>query len=220
LPDATSKPFVVCAYVDEFASCVSTPESEYADLRDDLRDNVFGTTPFTFRERVPPWNIPPDCDVYVIDVGGQLASTFGAGARGIFSALLKEVRERPSTYFLVWSSMTARYFQEELMVDVGSEEHWDPGHLPPNVILYPGATGDAFGDQDTGPRFARLRALLGLTDPLPEPEFRLPRWEIDPDVCDHSWTRKTVGGPPDEAYSRDVVEVCEYCGKERTEDDE
>lgn len=30
----------------------------------------------------------------------------------------------------------------------------------------------------------------------------------------HKWTRKCLGGPPDVAESREVVEVCESCGLE------
>jgi hypothetical protein len=165
-------------YVDDVASMGSTPASEYELLEGDLLASVFGTHPVEFRRDVPPHRLRDHpCDVYVIDFGGLAALTGNPRGDTVCRNLVHAVAETPATYFLVWSSFSARYFKGELFealaCEVGEAAAEDLSlsdvRVPPNVILWP---EDGTGDEG----FEKLRGYLGLPAPAYEdPLDRLAR---------------------------------------------
>lgn len=157
--------YKVCLYVDDYASLMSTPEEEYEQLEQELRRDLFRGVDVSFRTGVAIKDIPPDCDLYVIDYGG-IASADITGRRGEHYAktLAAKVAEMPSCYFMVWSSFSSRYFEFELQVRVAADD-WEDGPVPPNVVLYPDG-----GCDEIDAAYARLRALLGIPDPAPTPK--------------------------------------------------
>ncbi len=165
-----SKPLKVCLYTDEVASLSSTPEEEYEELEDDVRRRLVGFDPgaVQFTRGVLPDKLRDHpCDVYVIDFGGIVAyPEWRARGNLVGANLLAAARETPSTYFLVWSSMSAEWFKgrlyDELIDKMGGDGDacYDDSLVPPNVLLYP----SGYETRDVEAQWAKLRGYLGLPE--------------------------------------------------------
>lgn len=99
----------VCAFVDPVGSFNTTPESEYKEMKDLLEDIL--EEQILFKSNVPPWYLSHESyDCYIIDYGG-IAVCQNTAAISVFQHYLKEVKERPSTLFILWSAFSENFYE-------------------------------------------------------------------------------------------------------------
>lgn len=152
--------FTVCMYVDQLASCVSTPESEYRDIELDLRRYIFGEDNVRFRTDVPPWDLS-SATIYVIDFGAL--ACYGSGSESTADCLTRElirkIEDCPDTFFFLWSSMTVSNYKYMACESAGLD-CLDDYRIPSNVFLF-----DSYSSEDSEKQFTKVRELLGLPKP-------------------------------------------------------
>lgn len=166
-PSRGKQMLTVEMYVDELASCVSTPDEEYMDIEEDLRRHIFGDSQVRFKCGVTPKNISPSTCIYVIDFGAL--SCYGSGQEYVADRLSRElitsIDNYPSTYFILWSSFTVRHYQYIACEDKGLDCLTDL-QKPANVFLWEGYSREANIKQ-----LDKIRQLLGLPV-IPDEESR------------------------------------------------
>lgn len=149
-------------YVDELASCVSTPESEYEDIEWDLRRYIFGDAECRFKAGVTPSQISPSTCIYVVDFGAL--ACYGSGfewkADRLSRELIRAIEDNPSVIFLLWSRFTVNNYQYIALEDKGLD-CWSDYNQPKNVILF-----DDFKSECKDDRLNTTRKLLGLPEPI------------------------------------------------------
>lgn len=153
---------VVCMYVDELASCMSTPASEYREIELDLREYIFGEAEVDFVVDVNPFNIQAGTTVYVIDFGAlaYYGSGFEWKADRFSWQLLQEIKDKPNTFFILWSSFTVSSYKYIACEDKGLYRLTDLDK-PANVFFM-----DSFSLDQQKTVLDKIRVLLGLPKPV------------------------------------------------------
>lgn len=98
-------------YVDEFASMGSSPEQEYAEIKEYI-GQVFPDRNHRCKPNVRPHELKNSrFDIYVMDVGGLCYVDYSGTQRDRFARdLAEQVRDHPSALFLIWSHMTSDFY--------------------------------------------------------------------------------------------------------------
>lgn len=129
-------------HVDEFATMDSSPEEEYAEIEEAIREAVPGVD-ITFVRDLPPHKLSQtSVSVYVFDIGGMCRVDWNGERREELSRQVNKLADdRPNTLFVPWSSMTRNYLRSAIRM---LQPQWEDGDTPtaeiplgdrPNVSL-------------------------------------------------------------------------------------
>lgn len=115
----------ICSLVDPMGTFDITPEDEYRQIKERLQD-IFPEKFFYSTDVFPHQLENQKVDIYIIDFGGMLPGCEDM-IRSNFRELVKQIDEKQSTLFIIWSAMTVKWY-EQVIYDI------EPNLKQPNVI--------------------------------------------------------------------------------------
>jgi len=108
-----SKDLVVGIFVDFMGTDGMEMEGEMDYIQTMFKD-YFPDIEFLFKRNMTPDNLKQTpVDLYVFDWGGVMPGC-DALTEDIYNALVEQIGEKPNTLFVIWSSFSKMYYEDEL----------------------------------------------------------------------------------------------------------
>ena len=108
-----SKDLVVGIFVDFMGAMDMSMKDEMDYIQTMFKEN-FPDIKFLFKRELPPGGLEQTpVDLYVFDWGGVMPGCDDT-THSMYRSLVKQIEEKPNTLFVIWSSFSKRYYEDEL----------------------------------------------------------------------------------------------------------